>query len=136
MKPIHHIQRIVAALILSASFIWAVVETESWFFLGVECLGYQFLCWVIIKMDQANEIEDELDFSDVLTKSESKKIFEISTTTPFTQREIYNSYIILRSFEYVEEATNLAIRRTESLIDVSHSLRRIKMKKVIERIKK
>ncbi len=59
MKPIHHIQRIVSALILSASFIWAVISTESWVWIGMECLGYQFLCWVIIKMDESHEYKDQ-----------------------------------------------------------------------------
>lgn len=52
-------KRIVLALIVAASFTWAVIETESWFWIGVECLVWQFLCYVIIQIDAAMEINDE-----------------------------------------------------------------------------
>ena len=59
MKIKHHTQRIVFALIVAASFTWAVIKTESWFWIGVECFAWQFLCYVIIQIDAAHEYKDQ-----------------------------------------------------------------------------
>ena len=59
MKTKHHIQRITAAIVLTVAFIWLIVETESWLWLGIWCLVYLFISYLIIRFDQAKEIEDE-----------------------------------------------------------------------------
>ena len=59
MKPKYHLFRILSSLIVSGSFILAVINTDSWFWIGVECLAYQLLCYLIIAIDCANEIDDK-----------------------------------------------------------------------------
>ena len=59
MKLRHHILRIVLSLIVSGSFILAVINTDSWFWIGVWCLLYQGLCYLIIAVDQAIEYKNQ-----------------------------------------------------------------------------
>ena len=54
---------------------------------------------------------------------ESKQIKDISRLTVFTEREIYRSYQILKSFKLVNEAVLLAQRQAECLIEISYSIK-------------
>lgn len=59
MKPKHHLSRIISSLIVSGSFILAVIHTEKWILLGIWCLLYQGLCYLIICIDMAKEYQNQ-----------------------------------------------------------------------------
>jgi len=48
--------RTISILTLGGLFIFAIVRTESWLFLGMEVLGFELICYLIICIDEAKEI--------------------------------------------------------------------------------
>ena len=58
-----HLFRIVSSIILAVAFIYVMTKTDSWFWIGVECVVALLLAGLIIHVDvmieKAHEIEDE-----------------------------------------------------------------------------
>lgn len=58
-----------------------------------------------------------------LNKSELKQIKDISRSTIFTERKIYRSYHILKSFDLVKEAANYSMRSGVDFIEASYAIK-------------
>ena len=50
--------RTISAIIASTLFIFAIVRTESWLFIGIEVLGFELICYLIICADRATEYKE------------------------------------------------------------------------------
>ena len=55
------IQRIIWATILVTVFIYFLVKTESWLWIGIETAGFALLCRIYVAIDSAIEVDDNID---------------------------------------------------------------------------
>lgn len=53
-----HLFRIIASLIITAGFIVAIIYTERWIWIWLECTGFALLGGVVISLDAAIEYKD------------------------------------------------------------------------------
>jgi len=54
-----HLFRIVSSIIVAALAVFALSRTYSWFWILAECIGWLVLCYLIIAIDEAKEMDDE-----------------------------------------------------------------------------
>ena len=54
----HHLFRIASSIIIAGSFLYALINTSSWLWIGEEAIGFLLVCRVIIWIDTAHEIDD------------------------------------------------------------------------------
>lgn len=56
-----HLFRIIASVIVFGGFILALAYTESYLWIGLECMGAALLSGIIICIDSAHEYPDEFE---------------------------------------------------------------------------
>ena len=55
------LQRIIWASVLVIVFIYVLIKTESWLWIGIETAGFALLCRIYVAIDSAIEVNDDID---------------------------------------------------------------------------